>query len=190
MNQKNILQAFLDEKLSLYDLELDQEVLNTLNTKILLEERELPEEEQVKTAYIRETSSGEPTAEHFSLYNLARVSIHDLMVTVMKSYGVWLFTTPEKVWFAFLLLLLEFYPKLKVKLDKQDARVLSCIAKLEKKELEAEEVAEVFLNNFKEALPKEKLDASLDFLTKLRVLKRTAKDQYIIRDLIVELERN
>lgn len=190
MNQKKVLQAFLEKELSAYDLELDENILNTLDQHAHIEERPLKEEEQPRTAYWKESSSGEITAEHFSLFNLARVSIHDLLVSTMKSYMIWLFTKPEKVWFAFFLLLLEFHPKLKKKLDKQDARVLSCIAKLEKKEISAEEVAEVYQKEFKETLPKEKLDASLDFLFKLRILKRMAKDQYLVRDHIIELERN
>ncbi|NJL77564.1 MAG: hypothetical protein HC892_23530 [Saprospiraceae bacterium] len=161
---------------------LTPEVLNLLNQHVALVERPSDPPEETRSISIEQDSMGNITAESFKLYNIAQVSNHDLLTFVGKELGILLFDdTAKKIMYALLMLLFDFAPKLKLKFNEQDAKVLFAVAKLGKKAFTTSALQSTFSLVHASELTPEKLEASLEALVQYKVLKRTAFQEYELR---------
>ncbi len=189
-NQKAILQSFLESELSKMDLQLDEKTLQIIHQQVRLVERPGDESQETRSIKIKQDSSGKFSAESIKLWNVAQVSNYELLQFIGKEMGILLFDdTVKKVIYALVMLLLEYYPKLKVEFSDQEAQVLFAIAKLDKKEFSKEELMVSFNQQFEEGLTDDRMQASLDELLRLRVLKPLGNEQYRIREKIKNLSR-
>ena len=171
MDIRAIVRAFLEEKLGAENV--TEEMINFYLAHIDFEEATLPEDQQDRTVTITQDSSGKYKAESYKLLNIKQVSMDDLISSLGK-LGVLTFVENNyaKALSGLFLLVLDFRPKLRIKLDEQDANVIFAIAKLEKKEFSVEEVATSYQVIFGETLDVKRLNASLNVLVDLNTIKR------------------
>lgn len=190
-NKKEILKAFLEEEFRKQNIELDQATINAISSQIEFTPRPTDESEQVKSIKLKQDSSGKVTAESIKLWNITQISTEDLLKFLGKEIGILMFDdTIKKIIYAFGMLLLEYYPKLKHSFNEQDAKVIFSIAKLQKKNFTTEELNQQFKQDFEEGISEEKLEDSLDELIEWKVVKRTAAKQYALKENIKNLSRN
>lgn len=189
-NQKAILEAFLNEALADKGLSLDEKSLNVINNNLELNKRPLPENEQRRLLKLSEETSGKKKAESIKLANLLELSIHEILVFIGKEMGILLFDdTPKKVIYGLGMLILEFIPSLTINFSEQEAEVLFAIARLGKNEFTTEEVSKAYQQAIQKNLPEERLEASLEKLVQLRVLRRTDVKAYELKEKIKNLKR-
>jgi hypothetical protein len=189
-NQKAILEAFLNEALADKGLSLDEKSLNVINNNLELNKRPLPENEQRRLLKLSEETSGKKKAESIKLANLLELSIHEILVFIGKEMGILLFDdTPKKVLYGLGMLILEFIPSLTINFSEQEAEVLFAIARLGKKEFTTEEVNEAYQQGIQKNLPEDRLEASLEKLVQMRVLRRTDVKEYELKEKIKNLKR-
>lgn len=189
-NQKAILEAFLNEALADKGLSLDEKSLNVINNNLELNKRPLPENEQRRLLKLSEDTSGKKKAESIKLANLLELSIHEILVFIGKEMGILLFDdTPKKVLYGLGMLILEFIPSLTLTFSDQEAEVLFAIARLGKKEFTTNEVDKAYQEAIQKSLPEDRLEASLEKLVQLRVLRRTDVKAYELKEKIKNLKR-
>ncbi|MEM6700384.1 MAG: hypothetical protein AAF599_18415, partial [Bacteroidota bacterium] len=117
-----ILEAFLSEKLVEHGLSLSPNTLARISHNVSLVEREGELHEETRTIKFAQDSSGNISASSFKLWNIAQVSIYDLLMLIGGEVGIGLFIdTAKETIFALGILLAEFYPKLKVNFKEQEA---------------------------------------------------------------------
>ncbi len=191
MNQdKAILTAFLEDALQAYELTIDEETVDVLYRHIQLIERPPDESKETRAITMNVDSDGSISATSFKLYNIAQISTYDLLEFLAKEIGIALFDdTSKKIIYSFLMLLIDFSPKFKVKFNNQDAQILWGISLLKKKQFAINELTEKLEEILEEPIPKSNLDASIEKFIEHRVLKRTAADEYQIREKIKNLTR-
>ena len=189
-NQKAILEAFLEEALADKGLSLDEKSLNVFNNNLELKERPLPENEQRRLLKLSEDTSGKKKAESIKLTNLMELSTHEILMFIGSEMGILLFDdTPKKVLYGLGMLILEFIPSLTINFSEQEAEVLFAIARLGKKEFTTDEVNEAYQQGIQKNLPEDRLEASLEKLVQLRVLRRTDAKAYELKEKIKNLKR-
>lgn len=189
-HQKEVLAAFLQPALEEKGFQLDEQTLNAIRANVQLAERPGDESGEVRTIRLKQSSSGKITASSIKLFNIAQVSIHDLLEFLGKEIGIMLFDdTAKKMIYSIVMLLLEFSPKLKVVFEEQDARVLFAISRLGKKEFSTAEIDHAYRKIFKTGLTEDGLEDSMDVLINYRVVKRTAAKQYVVKEKIKNLSR-
>jgi hypothetical protein len=189
-NQKAILEAFLNEALADKGLSLDEKSLNVINNNLELNKRPLPENEQRRLLKLSEDTSGKKKAESIKLANLLELSTHEILVFIGKEMGILLFDdTPKKVLYGLGMLILEFIPSLTINFSDQEAEVLFAIARLGKKEFTTNDVDKAYQEAIQKSLPEDRLEASLEKLVQLRVLRRTDVKAYELKERIKNLKR-
>lgn len=189
-NQKAILEAFLKEALADKGLSLDEKSLNLINENLQLKERPLPENEQRRLVKLSEDTSGKKKAASIKLSNLMELSTHEILTFIGKEMGILLFDdTPKKVLYGMGMLLLEFIPHLTFTFSEQEAEVLFAIARLGKKAFTTDDVDKAYQEAIRKSLPEDRLEASLEKLVQLRVLRRTDVKAYELREKIKNLNR-
>ena len=82
-------------------------------------------------------------------------------------------------------LLFEFYPKLKVSFNEQDALLLLSIHTLGSDQFTAEDVASAYRQRCGETVTIERISRSLNYFNELRVLKYLGDGQYIARERVI-----
>ena len=188
--QKAILEAFLEEALANRGLSLDEKSLNLINKNLELKERPLPENEQRRLLKLSEDTSGKKKAESIKLTNLMELSTHEILMFIGSEMGILLFDdTPKKVLYGLGMLILEFIPSLTINFSEQEAEVLFAIARLGKKEFTTDEVNEAYQQGIQKNLPEDRLEASLEKLVQMRVLRRTDVKEYELKEKIKNLKR-
>ncbi|WP_282776072.1 hypothetical protein [Phaeodactylibacter xiamenensis] len=189
-NQKAILEAFLNEALADKGLSLDEKSLNVINNNLELNKRPLPENEQRRLLKLSEDTSGKKKAESIKLANLLELSIHEILVFIGKEMGILLFDdTPKRVLYGLGMLILEFIPSLTLTFSDQEAEVLFAIARLGNKEFTTNDVGKAYQEAIQKSLPEDRLEASLEKLVQLRVLRRTDVKAYELKEKIKNLKR-
>lgn len=104
--------------------------------------------------------------------------------------GILLFDdTPKKVLYGLGMLILEFIPSLTLTFSEQEAEVLFAIARLGKEAFTTDEVDKAYQEAIQKSLPEDRLEASLEKLVQLRVLRRTDVKAYELREKIKNLNR-
>lgn len=188
--QKEILSAFLRAEMAKYDLDLDAATIQAINDAVVLVQRPSDESEETRTIYQQQDSSGKISATSIKLWNIAQISSYDILQLVGKETGILLFEdTAKKAIYALIMLMMEFYPKLKITFNDQDAQVIFAIAQLKKKAFSTGELHETYNGLFTDGITEERLEASLDALVECKVLRRTAAHQYQLREKIKNLSR-
>ena len=185
-----VLRAYLREKLSEQGLEADETILNAITARIALEEGEPDESKETRAITITEDTDGTIAAKSIKLYNLMRVSLHDLFGFLLKETTI-VFTEDNrlKLILSLLNLLHEFYPKLTYKFNQQDAKILLSIYALGKREFSIAEIAEAHQQKHDAAITEEQLKRSLQFFKDLYVLRYLGDGQYLLREKMT-YERN
>lgn len=189
-NQKEILAAYLAEALAEKGLSLDQETLNLMDRCVQLVPRPLSEHEEARSITQTKDSSGKHSATSFKLANIAQLETEDIIKILGISTGILMDgDKAQKIIYAFVMLLIDFYPKLKIKFSDQEAQVIYALSKLQEKTFTTSQVAASYQAIFKNELTLEQLEASLDVLEESDVLKRTALETYQLRERIKNLVR-
>ena len=188
--QHEALSAFLENELAKHQLILDANTLNLIAENIVLKKRPISESEQNRTITTEVDSMGKVTAESFKLWNISQVSLHNLLQFLWKEGGIVLFDdTAKKAIYALGMLLIEFYPKLKITFNEQDAQVIFAIAQLQKKNFTTGELQGKYQELFSKGISVERIEASLEALVQFNVLKRTAAQEYLLKEKIKNLSR-
>lgn len=189
--QREILSAFLRSALAGRGLTLDESALNAIHQNLELIERPGDENQQTRTVRLEQDSTGKFSAASIKLYNIVQISPYELLGFLIKETGVLMFEeTAQKVIYGLIALLHEFYPKLKVSFNEQEAKVLFTIARLEKNTFSTPELGLAFQQNFGNKLPEDRLEASLEVLVEHRVIERTAAKKYRRLEKIKNLRRS
>lgn len=189
-NGKKALYAFLQDSLQKKGWELDTETLAILERQILLTEAASDLSQETRQITIEQDSSGKVSASSFKLWNVAQISMHDLLEFMGKEFGILLFDeTAKQMIYSLVMLIHEFYPKLRVTFSDQEAQVLFAIAQLQQKSFTTEDLFPIFTEAFTSSLSETQMEASLEVLVQHRVLERTAVKQYKIREKIKNLTR-
>ena len=185
MTQKEVLKAFLEEAFNRQSWPMDEEALALLHQAINLSERPPDESESYRTAYVRQESDGKVTARSIKLYNISQVELTDLFGLLYKEMGlIWFEETAPKVLYGLGTLLIDFLPRLKYEFNEQDAKLLMCIVKLNKKQFKKTEMADQYKSSYRKALGQDKLDASIALFKDLRVIKSVGEGEYKIVEKI------
>jgi hypothetical protein len=176
------LQAFLQEKLEKHGIHLDPESLNLLNEAIVLEEGRPNEAIESRPVYMREESDGTPTAKSISLYNLLRISFHDVLGVLLKIAGI-AASAPGKLGAALSLLELlhDFYPKLTFEFKEKDAKVLLAIFRTSDSDFSKEAVLEAYQAEFNVPLDPAQAERSLSFFQTLKIIDLQDDGLYSLR---------
>lgn len=189
-DEKQVIAAYLRSALAERNLEPDESIINIIHSNVQLIDRPKEESEETRTVRLEMDSTGKITAESIKLYNIAQISTYDLLGFIGKEVGILLFDdTAKQMIYSLVMLLHEFYPKLKVAFNEQDAQVLFAIAQMGEKEFTTEELSNVYHETLKENLSEDKLEASLQTLVNHMVVKRTAVRKYRLREKIKNLSR-
>lgn len=190
-DQKQILDAYLTETLAEHGMELDNDTLDLINDHLTLEARRPDELEEVRSIKQAVSSSGKHSASSFKLVNIARLSTEDILKFVGKSTGIVMFDdTVKRIIYSFVMLLIDFYPKLKIEFSEQEAQVIFAISKLPAARFTVDEVGASFAQTFPAGLPDDRLAASLDILAESGVLRQTGLTTFQLRERIKNLERS
>ena len=185
MTQKEVLKAFLEEAFNRQSWPMDEEALALLHQAINLSERPPDESESYRTAYVRQESDGKVSARSIKLYNISQVKLSDLFKLLFKESQLILTENVMlKVLFGLGSILIDFLPKLEYKFNEQDAKLLMCIVKLNKKQFKKIELADQYKSSYQEALGQDKLDASITLFKDLRVIKSVGEGEYKIVEKI------
>lgn len=180
------LQAFLKEKTD----GVDEKVFSVVNAAVRLEKGEGAEAGETRTVKIIKDTDDSITADSFKLYNLMRVSFHDLAGFLLKETTILLTEDVRiKVIMSLLNLVFEFVPKLDHRFNDQDAKVLYAIWQMGKVPFTAEQVTEQYGENFDPAIDPEKVSRSLKSLYQLKVLKYQGEGQYTARERMIYEKR-
>ncbi|MBK8879388.1 MAG: hypothetical protein IPN74_12805 [Haliscomenobacter sp.] len=181
-----ILRAFVAEKL--HDdasLQPDEAVLRVLNAVVALEPGASREAEEVRSIEIVEDTDGTYAAKSIKLFNLMKVSQHDLMGFLLKETTVFLTEDNRlKIVLSLLNLLYEFFPKLTYAFNEQDAKILFAVYSVGTSAFHPSEVAAAYLKRFGQPLPDAQLTRSLAFFKDLFVVKYLGDGKYLLRENI------
>jgi hypothetical protein len=190
MDQKAIITAFLEEAFKKENLTLDDQTIDRLAGAVRLTEAEGDLSKEQRAVKLEQDSSGKISASSFKLYNIAQVSLYDLLGFLGKEMGLIAFEdTPKKVIFGLAMLLHEFWPKLTVNFNEQEAQTLYAIAQLGQKTFTTPELKETFDRLFETQMPEESLEAGLEVLVQHHVIERTAVKAYRLEEKIKNLRR-
>lgn len=186
INKATVLRAFIAEKLAEQGLEAEDNMLNALAEIVTLEEGQSLESEEVRSIYLSEATDGKPSAKSIKLYNLMRISYHDLIGFLLKESAI-LFTEDDrlKAVFSVFNLLHEFYPKLTYTFNEQDAGILLALYESGKKEFPAAEIPGLYRQRYRKTLPETQLTRSLDAFVSLKVLRYLGEGKYAVREKMV-----
>ena len=180
------LRAFLEEKTG----GVDEKVFSAVNAAVRFEKGEGTEAGETRTVKIIEDTDGSITADSFKLYNLMRVSFHDLAGFLLKESTILLTEDVKiKVIMSLINLVFEFVPKLAHRFNDQDAKVLYAIWQMGKVPFTAEQVTEQYGENFDPAIDPDKVSRSLKSLYQLKVLKYQGEGQYSARERMIYEKR-
>ncbi len=189
-NQRDILAAYLTAALEKHGMALDEATLDILHENIQLVPRPIAESKETRSIRQEQDSSGKHSAESFKLTNIARLSTEEILKFIGQYAGIALFDeTVKKIIYGFVMLLIDFYPKLKIQFTDQEAQVIYAISKLPGKAFTTEAVQQSFRQIFPEGLSTERMEASLEVLRENRVLRRTAVQAYELKEQIKNLAR-
>lgn len=190
--EETALRAFIIEKLSEAGLKADETTIQALLAGVSLEEGEPNEAEEIRTIRIKEDADGRVTAKSIKLYNLLKVSPHDLMDFLLKEATVFIAEdTKVKVFLALLILLHEFTPKLAYSFNETDARILLAINSLNVKNFAVSDIEDAYSRRFGEPLKPGQAERAVDFFKskQIKVLKYLGDGKYTKKERMV-YERN
>lgn len=191
MDQKiQVLRAFITEALAEHGYTPDETVFQAIEQCVTLTEVEGPEYEEVRSATIKEDSDGKVSAELFSLYNLSRVSFHDLFGLLITEATILTMTedTKVKIGLAMASMIHSFWPKLTYKFNDQDAKIMLAIYQVKAASFGSEEVAIAYQAQFGQSVDAAQLHRSLEYLVDLDFLRKSG-DLYSPRQRM-NYERN
>jgi hypothetical protein len=167
----------------------DENVIRTIAAVTELERGETNESQETRKIKITEDTDGKITAKSIKMYNLIKVSFHDLIGFLGKGAAIpFLEDTRVKIIFALFTLLHDFFPKLTYEFNEQDAKLLLGIFELRRNEFTAKDIAES-CQRFAPALTEDQINRSLGYFKKLKVLKQLAGGRYVVREKMI-YERN
>lgn len=186
IKKTDVLRAFVTEKLAEQGLEVDDSILSALEGIVALEEGQPLESDEVRSIYLSEATDGKPSAKSIKLYNLMRVSYHDLTGFLLKESTILLTEDNRtKIVLSILNLLHEFYPKLNFTFNEQDAGILLALNETGKKEFSAEEIPGLYSQRNGKNLTADQLKRSLDAFVALKVLRYLGEGKYAVREKMI-----
>ena len=186
MRNPKVLRAILESR----SADIDDTVFQVLDAVVTLEQGEGDEAAETPALRIKEDTDGSRSATSWKLYNVMRVSYHDLIGFLLKESTILLTeNTRIKVIMSLLNLIFEFVPKLTYTFNEQDAQILFSIWRLGSKEVTAEEVAAAHERYCGQAIDPERVERSLRFFHKLHVLRYLGDGVYQVRERMI-YERN
>ncbi len=186
VNKAAVLRAFVAEKLAEQGLVGDDNIFNALESVITLEEGQPLESEEVRSIYLSEATDGKLSAKSIKLYNLMRVSYHDLIGFLLKESTILLTEDNSvKVVLSIFNLLHEFYPKLTYTFNEQDAGILLALYESDKKEFSAVDIPDLYSRRNGKNLTADQLKNSLDAFIALKVLRFLGEGKYALREKMI-----
>ena len=190
---KQALAAFLRERLAKKNIEIAPDLMTRIVQEIDLVERPPDESKEIRNIRNKVDTAGDVTSSSFKLYNIAKIPIYDLIGLWGKEMGILLFEdTAAKIIYAIAMLIHEFYPKLTVEFDEQEAKILYCLGVLGKKKNETfiiKEIDNAYMLLFEGKLSNKQIMASLDVLIDYQVVKRLSKTDYKLVESIKNINR-
>lgn len=190
VNQKEIIAAFVSEKMQGIDSEINEKIVRALNAAITLEKGDSNEAEETRSITLKEDTDGKITAKSMKLFNLMKVSYYDLFGFLSKEIAIGLTEDSRvKILISLFNLFYDFYPKFSYAFNETDAKVLMVIWQLNKKGFTAEEVLEEYTKNHTPSVSTAQIQRSLIFFKDMRVIKDLGKGQYEVKEKIT-YERN
>lgn len=161
-------------------------VLKVLSAVVSLEKGDPNEDEETRKIKVTEDTDGTVAAHSFKLYNLMRMSFHDLTGLLLKGAALPLFEdTKLKIAYGVLSLIHEFYPKLTYNFNQQDSKMLLVILELGRAEFALDELSEAFRARYGEEIAEEKLGRSLTAFEKIKVMKNLGAGRYAVREKMI-----
>lgn len=191
MAKSNItLRQFIAEKLTERGYTPDDATLDNLSACIILEEGESDESTETRIVHLKEGTDGKKGAESVKWYNMMRISYQDLMNLIFKALKNTLVEDAAlKLIFGAVDVILEFYPKLKISFNEQDAKLLWLMYGLNQKQVTVDELAQAWRSQYGDTLPADQPKRSLDSFHDLRIVRAEGNNTYTIREKHV-YERN
>ena len=186
MRNPKELRAFLESRSE----NIDDTVFQVLDAVVTLEQGEGDEAEESRALRIKEDTDGSLSASSWKLYNLMRVSYHDVIGFLLKESTILLTEdTRINVIMSLLNLVFEFVPNLTYSFNEQDAQILFSIWKLGSNEVTAEEVVTAHKRYCGQAIDPKRVERSLRFFHNLHVLHYLGDGVYKVRERMI-YERN
>jgi hypothetical protein len=183
--QKEIIAAFVVEKIHDVDAETANQIVRALNASVTLEQGNSNEDDETRSISLKEDTDGKITAKSMKLFNLMKISYYDLFGFLSKEVAIG-FTEDSRVKIIVSLfnLFYDFYPKFAYTFNETDAKVLLAIWQLNKKSFSAEEVLEEYAKNHTPSVASAQIARSLTFFKDMRVVKDLGKGQYEVKEKI------
>ena len=184
--KETTLRAFIAEKLSEQGMEFDENVFKAIVSSVTLEEGDPIESEEIRSVYLKEATDGKPSAKSIKLYNLMKISYHDLTGFILKQSVIFLTEDNKtKAILSVFNLLHEFYPKLTYTFNEQDAGILLALYESGKNEFLSAEVPGLYQLRYGKPLTESQLSRSLDAFVELKVLRYLGDGKYAIRENMI-----
>lgn len=184
-NQKEIIAAFVSEKMHGVDAETASQIVRALNASVTLEQGNSNEADETRSVTLKEDSDGKVSAKSIKLFNLMKVSAYDLFGFLSKEITIGLTEDSRiKILVSLFNLLYDFYPKLTYTFNEMDAKILTAIWQLNKKTITAEEVLDSYGQTNTPSVSTAQMQRSLAFFSELKVIKNLGKGQYEVKEKI------
>ena len=187
MNQsEKLLQAHFESNFQEAGLTIDQDSLNALARSIQLEEGESNEEDEYRSVDIHQDTDDKVTAKQWKLFNTIKINFRDIFGLGVDAMPIMIMGTQPQWLLAFAVLKLIYKyisnPGLTVEFNEIDAKILLAIYKLNKKEVERDEIKVVYEKEFVEALSVERLGKAISFFRKQYILKHQYDEVYKVTE--------
>ena len=177
IQDKQVLQAFLDKELRDKSLELDEATLNLLysNSEMVLAP---PSGDTSRSLSGQIDSEGKITFESFKWYNLNQIKLYDLLGATQKVAGLAFFENNlYKLMYGLGVILYEFYPKMGRKFTGQDANLIYTIYRYQNHIIPKSKLLAEYNKHFPEKpITEEALEDSLTVLQEAQVIRDDIND--------------
>lgn len=170
--QTQILAAFLQEKLAPAGQELDAESFALLADHLALSPIDGPEAEQTRSVELKQSPDGKVSGVLFSLYNITRLSLHDLVGLALKGAAIFTMATETrvKITLAILALANDFYKHIKLELSENEAKVLLAVFDVEPETYTTADVQKTYEQRFGTAIDLPQVNGFLQLFAKMNIL--------------------
>jgi hypothetical protein len=187
---KDILRAFLHAELPAHGHQVDEDLLDKVETIIRLSIDENNLDNQYRWLFYKEGVDFRPTVESIKLYNKVQIDLLTLLrFGAAGSVSVIGENMMIKLALSTFLVILEFINTKKVKFNDDDAKILLAIYKLNTKEFDKAQVIESYRAWFAEDINANELDRSMAFMVHIESIESLGNDRYRRIEKIVDMDR-
>lgn len=184
MNQKEILRAFLIEKLAERGWTLNEDILDLLHRHIELEAVPPNATETYRTITLRQERDGTYSGKSYKLTNIKQLNLYQLLDSAYDVFEVSDAEEWEQMIFSLGELIIDLYPKFTIHFNERETKIMRAIAALRTKQFSEEEIMQKYLQEIGEPLAESDFNLTMEYFKEFDIVKETAPQQYQLREKI------